>query len=155
MTELEFIEIYERARAAQDAQVMVGALPYATALGMRALLREGELTFHLPPLQSNVGNPTLPALHGGAVGGFMEMAAVVHLMMSIDHNKLSGPPRVPKLVDFSIDYIRASRLLDSYAACEVVRQGRRLANVAVRVWQQDRGLPTATARSHYVLGSSQ
>lgn len=151
MTQFDFVDTYQQARAAGDAQLLVGALPYASFLGMRALHREGELIFHLPPLQSNVGNPTLPALHGGAVGGFMEMAAVIHLLMAIDHEKLGREPRIPKLVDFSIDYIRACRLVDSYAACEVVRQGRRLANVAVRVWQQDRETPTTTARSHYLL----
>ncbi|MEX1032751.1 MAG: PaaI family thioesterase [Cellvibrionaceae bacterium] len=145
-----FLDTYHRARAAGDAQLIVDALPYAGFLGMRALHHEGDLLFHLPPRQSNVGNPTLPALHGGAVGGFMEMAAVVYLLMSIDHEKLPRPT-VPKLVDFSVDYIRACRLEDSYAACEIVRQGRKLANVAVKVWQQDPKTPTATARSHYLL----
>lgn len=155
MTQFDFIDTYHRARAAEDAQLLVAALPYANFLGMRAIYSEGDLIFHLPPRESNVGNPTLPALHGGAVGGFMEMAAVVHLLMSIDHEKLVGQPGIPKLVDFSVDYIRACRLVDSYAACEIVRQGRRLANVAVRVWQQDRDVPTATARSHYVLAGSE
>lgn len=148
-----FLDVYHRARKTGNAQLIIDALPYARFLGMRAVQESGELLFHLPPLESNIGNPTLPALHGGAVGGFMEMAAVTSLLMSIDHSKLpDGEPRVPKLVDFSVDYIRACRFVDSYAACEVVRQGRKLANVAVKVWQQDREIPTTTARSHYLLG---
>ncbi|MCW8196418.1 PaaI family thioesterase [Proteobacteria bacterium 005FR1] len=153
MTSDEFLDIYHRARDEGNAQLIIDALPYATFLGMRALEQDGELIFHLPPLESNIGNPTLPALHGGAVGGFMEMAAVTFLLMSIDHDKLpGGEPRVPKLVDISVDYIRACRYVDTWAACEVVRQGRKLANVAVKVWQQDRNTPTTTARSHYLLG---
>jgi acyl-coenzyme A thioesterase PaaI-like protein len=153
MASSDFLDVYHRAREQDDAQLLIDALPYARFLGMHAIRDKGELLFHLPPVECNIGNPTLPALHGGAVGGFMEMAAVTFLLMSIDHDKLpDGEPRVPKLVDFSVDYIRACRFVDTFAACEVVRQGRKLANVAVKVWQQDREIPTTTARSHYLLG---
>lgn len=155
MTDFNFFEVYLRARDQGDAQILVDALPYAEFLGMRAIEVDGELCFHLPPRDSNVGNPVLPAVHGGALGGFMEMAAVVTLMMEIDQSKLAGPLRIPKLVDFSVDYLRAARLVDTYASCEVVRQGRRMANVVVRVWQDSRDQPTATARSHYVLAAEQ
>ncbi|MGQ9427057.1 PaaI family thioesterase [Gilvimarinus sp. F26214L] len=147
----DFQEVFRRAREQNQAQLLVDAIPYAGFLGIRALEEDGELIFHLPPRQLNVGNPVLPALHGGAVAGFLEMSAVVCLLMSIDPDKLQGPVRIPKLVDFSVDYVRACRLTDSYAACEVVRQGRKLANVAVRIWQDDRSVTTATARSHYLL----
>lgn len=149
-----FLDIYHRAREQGDAQLIVDALPYARFLGIQARGGDKEpLHFYLPPLESNVGNPTLPALHGGAVGGFMEMAAVVQLLMTVDHDKLaSGRPSVPKLVDFSVDYIRACRFEDTFAACEVVRQGRKLANVSVKVWQQDPAVLTCTARCHYLLG---
>lgn len=153
MNRFDFLQTYHQARSQGDAQLLIDALPYARFLGMRARQEDGDLIFHLPPHPSNIGNPTLPALHGGAVAGFMEMAAVVYLLMAIDHEKLEGgEPRVPKLVDFSVDYVRATRFEDSYAACEVVRQGRKLTNVAIKVWQQDRNTPTATARSHYLVG---
>lgn len=153
MKTFDFRTVYQQALDKGDAQILVEALPYAHFLGMRAIELEGELCFHLPPRDSNVGNPILPAIHGGALGGFMEMAAVVTLLMQMDHTKLAGPLRVPKLVDFSVDYLRASRLVDTYAACEVVRQGRRMANVVVRTWQESPNAPTATARSHYLLAA--
>lgn len=151
MTTFDFLAVYQRARDEGNAQILVDALPYAQFLGMRAVELDGELCFHLPPRDTNVGNPVLPAVHGGALGGFMEMAAVVTLLMQMDHTKLAGPLRVPKLVDFSVDYLRAARLVDTFAACEVVRQGRRMANVVVKIWQESRAAPTATARSHYLL----
>lgn len=153
MTSFDFVTVYKQARDENNAQVLVDALPYARFLGMRAVEIDGEPGFHLPPRDSNVGNPVLPAIHGGAVGGFMEMAAVVTLLMEIDQSKLAGPLRVPKLVDFSVDYLRAARLVDTYASCEVARQGRRMANVVVRIWQESRDQPMATARSHYVLAA--
>ena len=133
------------ARRLQSPQLLIDALPYAGLLGILPLGAGEQLSFHLPPNQTNVGNPTLPALHGGAVGGFMEMSATLYLLMTMETLK------VPRVVDFSIDYVRAGHLIDTYASCEVVRQGRRLVNVQIRAWQQDKSTPIATARAHFLL----
>lgn len=152
MNDFNFPELYRSARESENGQLLIEAFPYAQFLGMKAQYDDGELSFHLPPLKSNIGNPNLPALHGGAIGGFMEVAAVVYLLMSLDQEKILGTePKIPKVVDFSIDYLRACRFEDTYASCEVVRQGRRMANVAIRVWQSEPSNITATARAHYVL----
>src|SRR5690606_16371236 len=71
----------------------------------------------------------LPALHGGVIAGFMEHAAMLHLLMFM------GIPHLPKIIDFSIDYLRAGHYRDTYAQCQVWRQGRRVANVAITAWQ--------------------
>ncbi|TQV67673.1 PaaI family thioesterase [Exilibacterium tricleocarpae] len=134
----------ERARAAGDLAPVIDAIPYAGLLGIQARYGD-ELLFCLPPKQGNVGNPTLPALHGGAIGGFMELAGSLHLIMTMEVLK------VPKVVDFSIDYVRAGRVQDTYAACHVVRQGRKLVNVAIQAWQDNRAEPIATARAHFLL----
>lgn len=126
-------------------QRLVEALPYAKLLGIRTLHQGEALLFHLPPSHSNVGNPTLPALHGGAIAGFMEMAAAIHLLINMQI------PKVPRVVDFSIDYVRAGLLEDTYASCSVVRQGRKLVNVAIHAWQRDQTAPIATARAHFLI----
>ncbi len=137
-------EAAHRARADADLSPVIEAIPYARLLGIRASHR-GELLFHLPPKPGNVGNPTLPALHGGAIGGFLELSGALHLVMTMD------VLRIPKVVDFSIDYVRAGRLQDTHAACHVVRQGRKLVNVAIQAWQDSREEPIATARAHFLL----
>ncbi|RDE23084.1 PaaI family thioesterase [Motiliproteus coralliicola] len=129
----------------QQPELLLATLPYAQLLGMKAFYQEGELVLHLPTNKSNIGNPTLPALHGGAIAGFMEMSAVVHLLMSMES------VRIPRVVDFSIDYVRAGRLEDTYVSCSVVRQGNKLVNVAITAWQQDRHNPIATARAHFLV----
>lgn len=129
----------------QQPELLLETLPYAQLLGMRAFYHEGELVLHLPPSKSNIGNPTLPALHGGAIAGFMEMSAAVHLLMTMES------VRIPRVVDFSIDYVRAGRLEDTYVSCSVVRQGNKLVNVAITAWQQDRQNPIATARAHFLV----
>ena len=152
MTGEEFSQAYHRARSEDKAQYLVEALPYANFLGMEALKVNNAWQFRLPPRPHNIGNPVLPALHGGAIAGFMEMSAVVHVFMTMDVERISGhEARVPKIIDFSIDYIRACRLETTFAACEVLRRGRKVTNIAIRVWQQDPNVLAATARAHYLL----
>lgn len=134
-----------RARQDGDLSPVIDTIPYARLLGIQGRYEADELLFCLPPKPSNVGNPTLPALHGGAIGGFLELAGALHLVMTMEVLK------VPKVVDFSIDYVRAGRLQDTWAHCHVVRQGRKLVNVAIQAWQDDRNEPIATARAHFLL----
>ncbi|OYW90575.1 MAG: thioesterase, partial [Pseudomonadales bacterium 32-61-5] len=47
------------------------------------------------------------------------------------------------------DYLRAGHYRDTFAACQVWRQGRRVANVAVTAWQTNQAEPIATARCHF------
>lgn len=152
--EFDRVGLYLKARQENNPQLIIDALPYAKLLGMEAMEQNGRFIYRLLPKVGNIGNPTLPALHGGAIGGFMEMSAIIHLMMTMDHSKFAGGlPVFPKIVNFSVDYLRAARYEDSYARCNMVRQGKKLANVAVTLWQQDPDVPTATSRSHFLLES--
>ena len=101
--------------------------------------------FRLPYQEKLIGNPTLPALHGGVIAGFAETAAILHLNQTLRGAKL------PKGIDFSIDYLRSGRPEETFARCEVVRVGSRVALVQVRCWQQDPERPIATARTHMLL----
>ncbi|GAB1258230.1 PaaI family thioesterase [Aurantivibrio plasticivorans] len=147
----QFDLLYQQSREQNNAQILVSALPYAQQLGMVVERVEGDWQFKLPPVKTNIGNPSLPAIHGGAIAGFMSMSAIIYLLMSYDQKCTTQPPKVPKVVDFSVDYVRACRYVDTFATCEVVRQGRKMANVGVRVWQQNSSNVTATARAHYLL----
>ena len=126
-------------------------VPYAAFLDVQVRLEAGAPRFRLPFRPSLIGNPALPALHGGAVAGFMENAALLHLLLLLDERK------VPKAIDFSIDYLRSANAADAHAACEVARQGRRVAQVQVRCWQDEPGHPGRTreialGRAHFLLG---
>lgn len=146
MTEVNDIaDIVLRARAEQDVGALLSAIPYAKLLGMQVEQDEAGFTFVLPSNPGNVGNPTLPALHGGVIGGFMEMSAGLHLLMTMNMLKL------PKIVDFSIDYIRPGKLRDTRVSCEVVRQGRKLVNMGISAWQESPDEPIARARAHFLI----
>lgn len=125
-------------------------VPYAAFLDVQVALDAGAPRFRLPFRKSLVGNAALPALHGGAVAGFMENAALLHLLLQLDER------RVPKSIDFSIDYLRSAGAQDTHAACEVMRQGRRVAQVQIRCWQDEPATPgrtrdVAVARAHFLL----
>ena len=124
---------------------LIEIIPYATMLGLEPHFEGDELLYRLPPKKGNVGNPTLPALHGGALGGFMEMSATLHLLMNMSVLKL------PKVVDFSIDYIRAGLMKDTFVSCVLIREGRKLANVHIEAWQDDRQVPIARARANFLV----
>lgn len=138
--------LIEQCRAGEaDYQELVDHVPYARFLGIQVIAQGDELTFVLPKHDNVVGNPTLPALHGGAVAGFMEQAAIIFILLQM------GEPRVPKTIDFTIDYLRAGHFRDTYAECSVTRLGRRIANVHISAWQKNRQEPITIARAHFLL----
>lgn len=143
MSQMNLNEWVRRAHESNDFDPLVRLVPYARLIGMECLRLGDEMVFRLPSNMDNIGNPTLPALHGGVIAGFMEHAAMLHLLMFM------GSPHLPKIIDFSIDYLRAGHYRDTFAACQVWRQGRRVANVAVTAWQTNQNEPIATARCHF------
>ena len=121
-------------------------IPYVEYLGIRAASQAEPPLFRLPYQEKLIGNPHLPALHGGVIAGFSETAATLHLIRTLRGAKF------PKSIDFSIDYLRAGRPEETYATCELVRVGSRVALVQVRCWQS-RGPehPIAVSRGHFLL----
>jgi acyl-coenzyme A thioesterase PaaI-like protein len=60
-------------------------------------------------------------------------------------------PALPKIINFSLDYLRPARLQDTYAQCTLTRQGRAIANISIKAWQEDIEKPNAIARAHFLL----
>ncbi|BAJ02658.1 thioesterase superfamily [Shewanella violacea DSS12] len=143
--ELDVKEIVKRATALNDFAHLLAHVPYTDFIGMNVERFGDELVFRLPARDENIGNPILPAIHGGVIAGFMEMSAIVQLMVFMHTS------RVPKVVDFSIDYLRAGYHKDSFAECKITRQGRRVANVSINCWQTNRKKLIATARAHFLI----
>ena len=128
-----------------DYAAVIEQIPYAKLLGVEMREDNGELLFVLPFKDANVSNTQLPALHGGVIGGFLENSALLHLMWARESLE------VPKTVDFSLDYLRSGRAQTLYAQCEITKQGKRVANVVMTAWQDDKAKPIAVARAHFLL----
>ena len=134
-------EAEERLRAA------LNAIPYIRFLGMRAELAGDEMTAVLPFSEHLVGNPMIPALHGGVVGAFLEMTALAQLAVSAPQR------RQPKTIDVTIEYLRPARALTTYARADLKKVGRRIANVQVVAWQDQRSSPVAALHGHFLVTS--
>jgi len=119
-------------------------IPYATFLGVRAELKGDELTLVLPYAEHLVGNPLLPALHGGAVGALMELTALAQLAIA------SKSATFPKTIDIGVEYLRSGRPADTFARARVVKVGRRIANVQAEAWQNERSQPIAALHGHFL-----
>ncbi len=124
---------------------LLAKIPYAQFLGLRVELAGDEMTAILPFSPHLIGNPMLPALHGGVLGAFMELTALAQISIS------EGQARQPRVIDVTIEYLRTGRPLDTFARAELKRVGRRIANVHVEAWQQERAQPIAALRGHFLV----
>ena len=143
-----------------DFSTLRARIPYAAFLDMQLLVDGERLRFRLPFRENLIGDAALPAIHGGVIAGFMECAAQVQLLLLLPERRL------PKNIDFSIDYLRSGNAADCYVDCEIMRQGRRVAQVQIRCWQHERNAhgeggvekpprtrAIALARAHFLLST--
>lgn len=158
--------VKERRDAALAA--LVGSVPYATFLGITFERRGDELTAVLAYDDKLIGNPMLPALHGGVTAAFLEVTAIIGLAWSVTWPEIEasgsapgsseagdapspGVPRLPKTIDFTTDYLRSGLPRDAYARAEITRSGRRYASVRVEAWQDNRARPFAQGFGHFLM----
>ena len=135
------------AKANNDFAPVCAVLPYARFLGITAEEQDGALVSILAFGAHNIGNPALPALHGGVIGAFLETAAIFALLWAQE------TVSVPKIINITVDYLRPAGPRDCFARGVITKQGRRIASVAVAAWQSDPARPVATADCHFLLRS--
>lgn len=147
--------IKQRRDAALDA--LVRGVPYIGFLGVRFDRRGDELTAILPFSDMLLGNPVLPALHGGVTAAFLEVTAIIELAWALRWEAMeggghdAGPFVLPKTIDFTVDYLRSGLPRDAYARARVNRSGRRYASVHVEAWQDNRARLYAQATGHFLM----
>ena len=142
---MSLADVIHREPNAETLRLWIKKVPYAVFLGITADLQGQQLVFTLPENQKLTGNPSLPAIHGGVIGAFMEQAAAFHLIAKMEN------PVLPKIIDFSLDYLRPAKLRATHAQCELTRQGRYIANLSITAWQEHADRPNAIARAHFLL----
>lgn len=122
--------------------------PYAETLGLSVVAREnGAPVLAMAFGDDVIGRPGF--IHGGAIAGMLEMAAIAALSAEFDPGSTPGAgserPRL-KPVNITIDYMRGGRDHETHAIGSVTRVGSRIANVEAVAWQEDRTKPIARAR---------
>lgn len=139
------IDLLRAAKATGDYRPLMDAIPYAVWLGITSVDVDGEYLGKLTYKDELIGNPALPALHGGTLGALLESTAVFALLRARE------TVTVPKTITITVDYLRSAKPADTYAHATITRQGRRVVTVAVRAWQDDRERPVATANLHFLV----
>ena len=133
------------AKASGDFAAIHRAIPYARWLGVSVERSSGELLSRLAFSPALIGNPALPALHGGTVGALLESAAIFQVLWELDAVVL------PKTINITVDYLRSGRPADVFAKAVITKRGRRVVNVRAEAWQDDRDKPIASATAHFLV----
>jgi uncharacterized protein (TIGR00369 family) len=131
---------------------LAAGIPYLSFLGLRFQSAGDGLTAVLPFAPMLIGNPMIPALHGGVTSAFLEATAILGLVWSgLPEAPGANTPALPKTIDLTVDYLRPGAPRDSYAQARIVRSGRRYASVHVEAWQEDRSRLFAQAIGHFLM----
>ena len=140
---------------------LTDGVPYIRFLGIRFDRRGDEVTAIMPFQPMLIGNPGLPALHGGATAAFLEVTAIISLSFAslwqqieagqIGAAGFEGMPALPKTINFGVDYLRTGLPRDAYARARVNRIGRRYASVQVEAWQDNVARPFALGSGRFVM----
>lgn len=134
------------ARALRDERHgRLDMLPYARLLDLRFEQNDSEVRLVMPFSIGLVGSPG--RLHGGALAGLLEIAGLAAVIVA-----QPDAAKLPRLrpVTVTVDFMREGTPVDTYAAAEVTRLGRRIINVSSRAWQFDRGRPIASAHINFL-----
>lgn len=129
-------------------QTLLERIPYARHLGLEIVQGSTGIQVHLPFRDALIGNVMLPAVHGGVLGGLIEITARVAAQSQTD---VACRPRI---VDCNVDYLRSARAQSTFASAEIVRQGRRVVLVRVTCWQDKITVPIATGRVQFLLADT-
>jgi len=123
-------------------------IPYARFIGAQLLRSDSGSECVLPFREDLVGNPALPALHGGLIGAFLELTALMRL---IEESRTTG---IPRPINFSVDYLRSAGPKTTRARATIFKLGQRIANVHVVAWQDDEEKPVAAGNGKFLLAGS-
>ena len=145
---------------------LVEQIPFCKTLGIKLDCLGNEITAHLPFKKDFIGNPAIPALHGGIIGSFLEITAIIQLSWAIflerkdDQINMKNSSfevqniilqEIPKTIDITIDYLNSGRPVESFARAKINKIGHRYASVSVKSWQDEPNKPFAMASGHFLV----
>jgi acyl-coenzyme A thioesterase PaaI-like protein len=140
-----FADLLTHAKQTGHIGSLVDSIPYLKFLNIGIELVDGGLVGKMTYSKHLIGNSSLPALHGGTIGALLESTAIVHTLWEAETSAM------PKIVTITIDYLRSGKPVDTYARGVITKHGRRVVNVGVEAWQDDRARPIARANAHFLV----
>lgn len=126
-------------------QEIISGSPFGRFLSIETQVDERGVLAILPPRHTLIGNTSIPALHGGAIAAFLEIACLLQLAHE------TGTTAPARTIDFSVEYLRPGRPEATFARARVRRIGRRVATVHAEAWQRDEAAPVCLVQCHFRL----
>ncbi len=139
------IEINETSRA-DEVRAFIERTPLAQEMGLRCEVMGDEMTMIMPYQDKLIGNFAIKAIHGGAIGAFLELTSQAQVFLVTEH--LARPPRP---INLTIDYLRQGHAKDTYARATITKMGRRMCSVQAEAWQDERDKPVTTLMAHFMV----
>jgi len=129
--------------------IKVQLLPYAEFLGISLVHQDnGSPLLSMSYSEGLIGAPG--RLHGGAIAGLLEIAAIAAIDATLEE---PDDPRARfKPINVTVDYIRPGRAVETFARGIAVRVGTRIGSVHVEAWQESPDKPIAAARMKLLIG---
>nr|WP_246347454.1 PaaI family thioesterase [Brevundimonas basaltis] len=124
---------------------MLDRAPYARFLGLESRQDGDILTVTMPFADRLIGNPMLPALHGGATAALLELTAGAQVALTWPRLRL------PRPINVTVAYLRSGRPVDVHARARISKAGRRVAHVLAEAWQEDEAQPIASLTAHFLV----
>lgn len=124
---------------------LLDTLPYARFLGLLTRREDDLLTVTMPFADKLIGNPVLPALHGGSTAAMLELTAVAQVAILYPRLEL------PRPINVTVTYLRSGRPQDVHARARISKAGRRVAHVQAEAWQDDPDQPIASLSAHFLV----
>lgn len=128
-----------------DLAAIIASSPFSRFLAIEARADESGVLAIMPVRDELVGNVMLPALHGGCVASFLEIACLLQLAHEL------GATAPARAINISVEYLRPARRETTYACARIRRLGRRVAVIHAEAWQQDENKPVCLLQSHLRL----
>ena len=128
--------------SAAAVQQVIDRVPFARSLGIVIEEADGKQRTRMPYADAVVGNPKVPALHGGALASLMQIAATAELI------RATGAAKAPRVFSITAEYLRSAVLEDTIASATVISRSRRFANLRVELRQasSERAIAAATVQ---------
>jgi uncharacterized protein (TIGR00369 family) len=124
---------------------LLDRVPYARFLGLETRQDGDVLTVTMPFADRLIGNPMLPALHGGSTAALLELTAVAQVAQTWPRLRL------PRPINVTVAYLRTGRPVDVHARARISKAGRRVAHVLAEAWQEDEAQPIASLTAHFLV----
>lgn len=144
---MDFTGIDKEALLKTVNQAMVAAVPFNSAIGLRAIdCAHGEATTTLAWKEDLVGNPDTGVLHGGAITAMMDATCGLAVFM-----KLPAPVRIATL-DLRIDYLKpATPSKEVRCRAECYKLTRQVAFVRALAFHDDPSDAIASAAGTFMV----